>query len=213
MTIFNKKISLAIAYISVIIIFPTMLFGRSFIGLQYGGIRLGELIIFGGFFISIIFFIYSFVNPKFFYKEILLSRVHQLFIFLFILSVFINRTLVTSPYTYKVSSYIWTVGFIFLGKLVAENEIINKKIIILLITALPLNYLFSTGRYPNIIMGFFREYSDKFQFLKGSDILLTYLIAIILSYILFDSQKIKFLFLFFSSGLMTLPFHRFVTEH
>ncbi len=202
MTIFNKKISLAIAYISVIIIFPTMLFGRSFIGLQYGGIRLGELIIFGGFFISIIFFIYSFVNPKFFYKEILLSRVHQLFIFLFILSVFINRTLVTSPYTYKVSSYIWTVGFIFLGKLVAENEIINKKIIILLITALPLNYLFSTGRYPNIIMGFFREYSDKFQFLKGSDILLTYLIAIILSYILFDSQKIKFLFLFFSSGLM-----------
>jgi hypothetical protein len=69
-------------------------------------------------------------------------------------------------------------------------------------TVLPLNYLFSTGRYPDFFISFFNNYSDKFQFLKGSDILLVYLITVILSYQLFNSPKNNIMFLFTSTALM-----------
>ena len=55
----------------------------------------------------------------------------------------------------------------------------------------------ASGNYPNFIMQFFIDYSDKFQFLKASDIL----IAIIASYFLIKKSKIgksyEVFFLFF----------------
>ena len=55
----------------------------------------------------------------------------------------------------------------------------------------------ASGNYPNFIMQFFIDYSDKFQFLKASDIL----IALISSYFFIKNSKIgkqyEILYLFF----------------
>jgi len=42
------------------------------------------------------------------------------------------------------------------------------------------NYLFATGYYPNFIMDFYIKYSDKFQFIKASDLFLTLIVINIL---------------------------------
>jgi len=200
--ILNKTFTKSIGYVSLVFIVFSMIFARSFIGLQYGNIQLGKLMILGTFAASLIFFVYSFYDYKFFYKEILLSRIHQLIILSFVISLFLNDTSFVSSYTYKVSSYIWTLSFIFFGKLVSEQKIFSNKIKLLMLFILPLNYLFSTGRYPDIFISLFNNYSDKFQFLKGSDILLVYLVSVILSYQYFEKNKYKISYLFISTALM-----------
>ena len=202
MIILNKTFTKSVGYISLVFIFFSMIFARSFIGLQYGNIQLGKLMILGSLAASLIFFVYSFYDYKFFYKEILLSRFHQLIILSFVISLFLNDTSFVSSYTYKVSSYIWTLSFIFFGKLVSEQKIFSNKIKLLMLLILPLNYLFSTGRYPDIFISLFNNYSDKFQFLKGSDILLVYLVSVILSYQYFEKNKYKISYLFISTALM-----------
>ena len=202
MILINKQITKLLGYGILLSVFFSAVFGRSFVGLLVKNIQLGKLFIFGSFIISLIFLVYSFIDYKYFYKEILLSRIHQLIIIMFFISILINNTTFLSSYTFKSSSYIWTISFIFLGKLISENNLLTKKIQILFMTVLPLNYLFSTGRYPDFFISFFNNYSDKFQFLKGSDILLVYLITVILSYQLFNSPKNNIMFLFTSTALM-----------
>ena len=202
MLIINKTISKFVGYTTLVLVFFSMIFARSFIGIQYGNIQLGKLFILGAFAISLFFFVYSFLNYKYFYSELLSSRVHQLIIFLFLISLFLNKTSVFSSYTYKTSSYIWTISFLFLGKLVSDQSILSKKLILPFLLVLPLNYLFSTGRYPDIFMYFFNNYSDKFQFLKGSDILIVFLVSIILSYQFLNNDKLKLSYLFITTAVM-----------
>jgi hypothetical protein len=198
----NKQITKLIGYGVLLSVFFSAVFGRSFVGLLIKNIQLGKLLIFGSFIISLIFLVYSFIDYKYFYNEILLSRIHQIIIISFFISILINNTTFLSSYTFKSSSYIWTLSFLFLGKLVSENNLLTKKIQMLFMLVLPLNYLFSTGRYPDLFISFFNNYSDKFQFLKGSDILLVYLITIIFSYQLFSSTKNKIIFLFITTAVM-----------
>mgnify|MGYP001416822893 CR=1 FL=1 len=140
MLIINKTISKFVGYTTLVLVFFSMIFARSFIGIQYGNIQLGKLFILGAFAISLFFFVYSFLNYKYFYSELLSSRVHQLIIFLFLISLFLNKTSVFSSYTYKTSSYIWTISFLFLGKLVSDQSILSKKLILPFLLVLPLCY-------------------------------------------------------------------------
>ena len=207
----NKILIKLLGNFTLFFVYLSMIFARPFIGLQFKNIQLGKLLILSSFLLSILFFIFSFIDYKKFYKDVLVSRIHQLLIITFLISIIVNKTNILSSYTFKVSSYIWTISFIFLGKLVADSKLLTKKRIIFFISALPLNYLFSTGRYPNKFISFFNEYSDKFQFLKGSDILLVYLISVILSYKVFQKDKNKIIFLFIATALM-LPLLLFLSR-
>lgn len=202
MTKLSNTLNKSFGYATLLVIIFSMIFARSFIGLQFGNLQLGKLMILGSFAVTLFFFAYSFYDYKLFYKEILLSRIHQLIILSFIVSIFLKDTSIVSSYTYKVSSYIWTMSFIFFGKLVSEMKIFSHKIMLLILLILPLNYLFSTGRYPDFFISLFNSYSDKFQFLKGSDILLVYLVSVILSYQYFDKNKYKISYLFITTSLM-----------
>ena len=51
-------------------------------------------------------------------------------------------------------------------------------------------------------MYFFNNYSDKFQFLKGSDILIVFLVSIILSYQFLNNDKLKLSYLFITTAVM-----------
>jgi len=72
-------------------------------------------------------------------------------------------------------------------------------------------YLFSSGNYPNVFIDFFKEYSDKFQFLKASDIFIGYAsVNFLMKYVL-KSQNRRFLFFLITSGLL-LPLLLFASR-
>ena len=67
-----------------------------------------------------------------------------------------------------------------------------------------LHYFFSTGFFPNFIINFFNTYSDKFEFTKASDIMMSLLIANILSFKYIKNDFIKMIY-FFTSISCLLP--------
>ena len=181
-----SKLSLVISYFLLLIIGLNMVFARSFVGLSILGIRLGELEVAGALFISLIsivafrYFPYSIdKNFDMLFRAIVVS---------YFIVVILTKSNLMSTYSYKSSSYIWTVSFIYLGVFIQKylNISIRHFIPVFFITPLVI-YLMASGSYPNFIMQFFIDYSDKFQFLKASDIL----IALISSYFFIKSCKIK----------------------
>jgi len=68
-----------------------------------------------------------------------------------------------------------------------------------------LHYFFSTGYFPNFIIDFFNNYSDKFEFTKASDIMLSLLVSNILSFKYIKSNLFKMIYFSISvSSLLPL---------
>ena len=88
-----------------------MLFGRTFTGLYVFNLRLGEVIIALCFLLSCFLLFY---NKKIFNQSKLLS-IHKMIVIIFFLNIIISSGSLLSTYTYKTSSYIWTLIFLYLG--------------------------------------------------------------------------------------------------
>ena len=103
-------------FVNLILIFIslTFLFSRSFMGLYFFGYRLGELLV--GF--ALVFWVFCFVLVIFKKYSFMLSNTLLGAIFLlplsFISIVLIRENNLFSTYTFKASSYIWTVSFFFI---------------------------------------------------------------------------------------------------
>ena len=115
-------------------------------------------------------------------------------IFIFI-TVFITETNLFRPYAFKTSSYIWTISYLFVGAYIVDK--VDKKYLRLGLLLLVLVYLFSSGNYPNFLIDLFYKISDKFQFIKGSEMAIAYITIVLLSYNLFDSERINLVSLYF----------------
>ena len=50
-------------------------------------------------------------------------------------------------------------------------------------------YVFNSGNYPNFIMYFFQQYGDKFQFIKGSDVLIAFIFSVFILKDKFNNEK------------------------
>ena len=150
-------------------LFLLMLFGRAFTGIIVFGFRLGELAIGLGLFISIfIFFLKK--NNKYLH-EIKITNTHKLLILSFLIPFYFSSSSFLATYTYKSSSYIWTIAFIYIGYFLFGNN--DSNLLFKLVKyVLPLIYFFNTFMFPNFIFNFFKRYSDKFDYIKASDILL-----------------------------------------
>ena len=61
-------------------------------------------------------------------------------------------------------------------------------------------YFFSTGRYPDFIIRFFNTWSDKFQFIKGSDLMLTYIVVSLSLLMLLKNKYASISYLFIASA-------------
>tara|TARA_B100000575_G_C23142202_1_gene665089 strand:- start:694 stop:2064 length:1371 start_codon:yes stop_codon:yes gene_type:complete len=190
----------------------TMLFNRSFVGLYIFGFRLGELLTLVGLLIGIIFL----SLPKKYLRDFYFNDLQFYSLKIIVLSYFIIGFLTNAnflnTYSYKSSSYIWTTFFLFLGIIINfQSKISFEKLSILLIFIPFFTYLFSSGNYPNVFIDFFKENSDKFQFLKASDIFIGYAsINFLMKYIL-KSQNRRFLFFLITSGLL-LPLLLFASR-
>ena len=119
----------------------------------------------------------------------------------------IYDTNIFSTYTYRISSYLWTTSYIFVGAYLLNNQDLLRKYksaILPLFLFVPIgHYFLSTGYYPNSLIDVFIKYSDKFEFTKASDIMLSVLIANILNYKLTVSKYFKFSYMLFSICLLS----------
>jgi len=174
-----------------------MVFGRTFTGLNISNLRLGEVIIAVCFLLScsLLFF-----NKKTFNQSKLVS-VHKIIIIMFFLNVIISSGSFFSTYTYKTSSYIWTLMFLYLGNyffnyLEYENFKIEK-----FIWTLPFAYILSSIYYPQFLQNYFLKFSDTLDFLKASDLLLLYTVT---NFYLFikRNDKFSFSYLILSSAVL-----------
>ena len=189
-----KKIEKPLLASFFVVFFLCSLFDRSFIGLYIMGFRLGELIVGFLFLFTILF---ALLNKNLIRKLNLESftytlRIYKIIIITFAISLIYFQTSFTSTYTYKTSSYIWMSSLAFLSYYLFTKTYTSNKylsLVIYIYALLPIiHYLFSSGYYPDFIMSFFMDHSDKFNFTKASDIMI---VSVIASLVLFNTEKNK----------------------
>ena len=196
-----KKIPEITLYALLLFYTLTALFTRSFVGIYIFGIRIGELVVLVA---LVLFAIWTYfllieknkLNDKFLYFNLSLT-------FLFLISIILTDGSLIETYTYKTSSYIWSLGYIYLGIVFANRLNISKNIVLLGSLIPIIQYLMSTGRYPNFIIQFFIDYSDKFQFLKGADVMLNLLTILTLIQIFNFSKFFEISYTFTIIGLLS----------
>ncbi len=187
-----------------------LVFTRPFVGIYIFGYRLGELIIALGFFASIsILPIYSLNYFK--KRETIFSETHLLFIGVlvtFFISLAVYGSNVLAPYTFKVSSYVWTIGYLFIILYLFKDLTVIQRYkapVLIVFLFIPVaHYIMSTGFYPNFVIDFFKSNSDKFEFTKASDIMLSYVIANMIN-IKFTKNKNFVIFYMYFTGALLLP--------
>lgn len=186
-------------FIYLSLLFLSMIFARSFVGLTLFGFRFGEVFIALCFFFSL----FILIPDKYLPEQIVefsLTRIYKILVVSVFLIALITRSSILSTYFIRSSSYVWSIAFIFFGLYFLNILNNNKFSIILLSTAPIIVYLFSTGRYPDFMIRFFETWSDKFQFIKGSDLMLTYIVVCLTLIKLLKSKYISTGYLFLASG-------------
>ena len=168
-----------------IFIFLIFLFGRTFMGINFFGFKLGELLMgFTALILIIIFLIFPLIFKKHLFNK-KISTAFIILIFSFIFINFKNDVTLLNLTIYKNSSYIWTFGGIAIGFLLSKihPKIFNKIDIYFSLFSLFLIYIYTTKGISENRQNFLLNFSDKFEYLKGSDVLLA--LIIILYFVLF----------------------------
>lgn len=177
-----------------------MLFGRPYSGISVLGFRVGEIIVGFSFLVTLLTVIK--VKKKFY------TTTHQLTIYnlisinilAFLVVVIYHKDSLLNLYVFKTSSYFWIFG-IYLASIYFISTSKNQNIItkppsyILIII-----YSFTTIKYPDFIHDFLVKHSDKFDFHKGSEILLIYVLSNLLN-LKFMKKNNSIIYLFLSTGL------------
>jgi hypothetical protein len=186
----------------IIFLLLIMLFTRSFAGLQYKGLLIGQGVVL---FSLLMCFVVIFGFEKLNISQYIDKKTRNIYLFI-VISFFVNSILsdsnFTDPYTFKTSSYIWTISLLFLSVYLFTYVDFNPQYCWIFIPVPFLMYLFSTGYYPDFIINLFKEYSDKFQFLKASDIMIATISANLFIYNLLQKKIYRFLYLVVTVSLI-----------
>ena len=172
----SEYLKKSLVYLSFLIVLLTGIFTRSFLGLSILGFRLGEMIVGVSFLISIYFLFYEKPKNYFDFGNDNFRYAHKLIILYSLTRILINFENI-SLYNFKSSSYVWTISLIYVGffiSSISKNDIFIKAGLVLFPIAV---YIFQTGNFPNLIISFFQKYSDKFQFMKASDMVIVVIIS------------------------------------
>ncbi len=188
-------------------IFLLVVFNRPFVGLSILGYRIGELLILFGLLLTPLPLVLKIFKTQLIDKEYdVLLKLFYGILALFFISVLVNDSNILSSYTFKSSSYIWTLPYLLVGFVFFNFKDSDEKFRMIFLSifmfAPIVHYLFSTGYFPNFIIDFFNEFSDKFEFTKASDIMITLLIANILCFKFLKNTFIKMCYFFFSVSFM-----------
>lgn len=173
-----------VIYLLSFFLIGSFLFARSFIGITILGYRIGEIYI-GLSLLGLLFSpVYLKNEANHNLKDVYL--IISIILFGFFFSAFESNSFLTEPYTYRASSYIWTLGFLFLGIWLKKDIVINTNKLFLIEIGLIFIYIVSVLDYPNFIQEFFNNTSDKYELHKGSDLLL---IFVCINFIILENFK------------------------
>lgn len=202
---FNKSVNYIYSFLIVLL----MIFGRNLTGLYLFNFRFGELII-GFLFLSSTFLIIKYLL-EFQNLGRKKSYIHAIFFIIlisFTISLFVNNGNVLSTYTFKASSYIWTLGTVFFVLVFdVKKYLINKKILFVL----PIIYFLNAIHYPKFLFEFFNIYSDKFDFQKASDIFIVFVVSNFICKDLYKDTLIPIIYLFISFSVLN-PLFLFMSK-
>ena len=174
-----KYLNLTYFLLNLVFIFPTIVFGRTFMGLKIINFRIGEIIVGISLFLTI-FFVFNRKKIKIYFGQ----KVYRAYILLnifVVIPILIPFTNLLNSYTFQSSSYIWLMSFIFFNKYFHPNLNISKKYIFSLNMSLLTVYYFSVINFPKFLATYFLKNSDKFDYLKASEILLIFVIVVYLN--------------------------------
>lgn len=169
--IFYKLVKFSISVFFIL----TLVFGRSFMGIYLFKFRIGEYLVAFSLFLFMLTILYlkisNFKKYKIFY-HILISL-----FFSFIFFAIIKNDSFLNSYVYQASMYVWTVSFISLGLWISKYVNFNKYFILILNFVLVFTYQLSVIHYPVFLIKLFTKYSDKFEFLKASELGILFIIV------------------------------------
>lgn len=157
----------------------TFLFGRSFVGIYIFGFRLGELLALLSFLGTTLLVVKNSELIDFYGKKIIYSC--YLILFSFLISFTLSNSIITNTYTFKSSSYLWAISWLFFGYFYFKNFNFKRAHLIILNFSLIYLYVLSTVNYPSLFITFLKNYSDKWDFNKASSVMLCFIIVILLN--------------------------------
>ena len=96
-----------------------LLFGRSFIGIYIFGFRLGELLALLSFLGTTLLVVKNTELIDFYGKKIIYSC--YLILVSFLISFTLSNSIITNTYTFKSSSYLWAISWLFFGYFYFKN--------------------------------------------------------------------------------------------
>ena len=193
-----------ISFFIKIFIFFTFLFARTFMGLHYYSIRLGEILIVAS---TLVLILYTLVIPiitkRYFLDNKRLNFLLIALYFSFYLMNIFDGVNLLNPQIYKVSSYIWSFGALVFGYEFISKigfKIYNHDIYLSFIGLLII-YIFSTKGISENLQNILLNHTDKFEYPKGSDLLIAFIFVF---YIFLENKqysKNSFIILIFMTAL------------
>ena len=162
-------------FLNLIFVLILFIFGRVFMGLNVFTLRLGEILI--G--ISAVFFIYFLVKDLVNFKNLSKEKKNITIIFALIAShtgyllLFYGYEFF-NLYPFKASSYIWVLGFFYVGRN-SNYNFSSKKSLVSICLALVLSYFSSIFGITNDYQDMILRYTDKFDYLKASDLIIFFI--------------------------------------
>ena len=173
--------------------------GRSFTGLTIFNYRIGELIV-GVLCVSSLF-IFFYKNQN--YKVLIL--IFRFIVLIFIVTaIFLNEP-TYSTYLIQSSSYIWMISLLFISLILSKFIKLDSWFYITYMLIPLFLFYTETFNYPDFMKNFYLLYSDKFDFLKGSDLALVIISAQVLSIIKLKRSYYIFTYIILINSLF-LPF-------
>ena len=160
-----------------IIFFGLLVFTRSFAGIYFFEYRIGEYLVAIGLLLTIFIFINYKKNYEF--NKVSLNIFRTIFV-AFLLSSFVTGSDLLWTYTFRVTSFIWTASYVFVGYYLFK-DFLNKKNSLILFFGVLIIYIFGTGNYPDFLINIFKQIADKFTFVKASDMVLAIVITNLIS--------------------------------
>ena len=160
------KISLAIYFLMI------FAFSRSFMGIYIFGFRVGELsILFSMLILTYVICINIFKKNK---NSNTIDNTIFLIVIFFVVNSFFSDSSLINPYTYKASSYVWSLGFFYLGLIYFKYNNLNKHFINICLFLLVYVYYVAIYDLPYRFQELVLNISDKYEPHKGSDLVILF---------------------------------------
>ena len=175
-----SKLSKSNYIIQLLMLFLILIFiyGRAFIGISIFGFRIGELIVA----FSLLLTLGAFLDSQFRKSPInRLMKIHLGFVITFIIISILTNSSFFESYTYKSSSYIWTIGYLYFGYIFFKHykfKTFHLNIFIFVAVLVYFNEISRRIFSPNFLVEFLTAYSDKpLQNHKGYDLIMVFVIS------------------------------------